>query len=221
VVLAWFLITTARFRWIPAFAAVALVSFLSEYVGTGYGFPFSGYEYTSLLGYKLGGRVPAVIPVSWFLMALPSWAMARFLFPDKNHRVWRVILAAYILTAWDLALDPAMSFLTPYWVWESSGPYYGMPWVNLAGWMGTGIVIMLLLEVLGTGGWAAPLDVKWLTAYYGVVLLMPVGMLAAAGQWLGVVTTFAALLLGWSLAVAVRGYQERRRVLPILKEPAT
>ena len=147
--------------------------------------------------------------------------MARVLFPDKGHRIWRVLLAAYLLTAWDLALDPAMSFLTPYWVWESSGPYYGMPWVNLAGWMGTGIVIMLLLEVLGTGGWAAPLDAKWLTAYYGVILLMPVGMLAAAGLWLGVVTTFAALLLGWSTALAIRGFQERRKVLPILQEPAT
>ena len=59
-----------RASWIPAFTAVALLSFTAEHVGTGYGVPFGGYGYTGLLGLKVGGRVPALIPVSWFLMAL-------------------------------------------------------------------------------------------------------------------------------------------------------
>jgi putative membrane protein len=145
VVLAVPLLKRSGFASAPAFLAIFLVSFLSEFVGTGYGIPFGGYEYTSLLGFKLGGRVPAVIPLSWFLMALPSWLLARAIFPGDAQRLLRLFTGAYLLTAWDLALDPAMSFLTPYWVWEDTGPFYGMPWINLAGWMGTGLVLMAIL----------------------------------------------------------------------------
>jgi len=217
-VLFWFLFVHSAFRWVPAFLAVALVSFLSEHLGTGFGVPFGSYEYTGLLGFKVGGRVPALIPVSWFLMALPSWAMARSLFPSARERVFRIVLAAYFLTAWDLALDPAMSYLTPYWVWEASGPFYGMPWVNLLGWMGTGVVLMVLLEALGAGRWAQDLPLPWLTGYYAVILLMPLGMLLAAGLWLGVWVTLAALAAGWGAARLASRLTKRRGGLGTLKE---
>ena len=218
IVLGVFLVRHAGVRWLPAFVAVALASFLSEHVGTGYGFPFSGYEYTGLLGFKVGGRVPAVIPVSWFLMALPAWVMAHAVFSSGRERFLRIILAAYLLTAWDLALDPAMSFLTPYWVWENPGPFYGMPWVNLAGWMGTGIVLMVLLELLGAEAWAARLDLRWMVTYYGIVLLMPVGMLAAAGLWMAIVVTLAALFLAWGVSRAVGNSTRPTRAVHALKE---
>jgi putative membrane protein len=177
------LIRNTGFRWVTAFGAIFLASFLSEFIGTGYGIPFGGYEYTSLLGFKLGGRVPAVIPVSWFLMALPSWVIAHRFFPGRGNLWIRVFLGGYLLTAWDLVLDPAMSHLTPYWVWAESGPFYGMPWINLAGWMGTGAVLMLILEGLGTKNWVRGVSPEWMAAYYGAVLLMPAGMVAAAGLW--------------------------------------
>jgi len=202
-VLAVPLIRQAGLRWVPALVAVFLVSFLSEYVGTGYGFPFGGYEYTGLLGIKLGGRVPAVIPLSWFLMALPSWAMAYTVFPDRARRTGRILMGAYLLTAWDLALDPAMSYLTPYWVWEESGPFYGMPWVNLAGWMGTGMVLMVLFEALGSRNWVPALSLRWLMAYYGIVLLMPLGMVVAAGLWWALLATAAALSLAWATYLVI------------------
>jgi len=198
------LLRRTRGAWIPALLAVFTVSFLSEFIGTGYGFPFGGYEYTSLLGFKLGGRVPAVIPLSWFLMIVPSWAMAHVVFRGPSGRIPRVLMGAYLLTAWDLALDPAMSYLTPYWVWEDSGPFYGMPWVNLAGWMGTGIVLMGILEALGSRRWIEEIPLRWLMAYYGIVLLMPLGMVAAAGLWWAVLATAAALLLAWGASLAVR-----------------
>lgn len=203
-VLVQFLVARIRLRWFPAFLAVSLAAFASEHLGTGYGFPFSGYEYTGLLGPRLGGRVPLLIPLSWFLMVLPSWALARKLFSTEKERLGRILLGAYLLTAWDLALDPAMSYLTPYWVWDNPGPFYGMPLVNLAGWMGTGMVLMGLLEALGAMEWGKRLDPRWLGAYYGLVLLMPLGMLAAAGLWPAIGATLLALAagpsLGWMVA---------------------
>jgi putative membrane protein len=92
-----------------------------------------------------------------------------------------------------------MSFLTPYWVWERDGPFYGMPWSNLAGWMGTGVVLMGLLEALGARRWASRLSLPWLTSYYGLVLLMPLGMVVAAGLWMALLATVAALLIPYGL----------------------
>lgn len=179
--------------WLPAFAAVGILSFSAEHIGTGYGFPFGGYGYTGLLGFKLGGRVPALIPVSWFLMALPAWVLARTSLPDLGRRWRRILLGALWLVAWDLALDPAMSYLTPYWRWEESGPYYGMPWVNLLGWFTTGLILMSALEWFATRAPLWRLGARWSVGYYLAVLSMPVGMLVAAGAWGAVVTTAVGL----------------------------
>jgi len=106
----------------------------------------------------------------------------------------RAGLGAMWLVAWDLALDPAMSFLTPYWSWEATGPYYGMPWLNLLGWYGTGVIIMIALEITERRVRWSALDVRWMAAYYAVMLLMPLGMLAAAGAWGAVLTTLSAIV---------------------------
>lgn len=187
------LVRALRLGWLPAFGAVAVLSFLAEHVGTGYGVPFGGYEYTGLLGYKVGGRVPALIPLSWFLMALPVWVMTRAAHPSPDRRGRRIILGALWLVAWDLALDPAMSFLTAYWRWEDSGPYYGMPWLNLLGWFTTGVVLMAALEVLGARISRSGLSPRWTLRYYLAVLCMPIGMLVAAGEWLAVLVTAAGV----------------------------
>lgn len=180
-----------RLRWVPSLLAVYGLAFLSEHVGTGYGVPFGGYAYTGLLGAKLGGRVPVLIPLSWFLMSVPAFVVARAAHPGSRWR--RVGLAALMLVVWDLALDPAMSFLTPYWVWEDSGPYYGMPWVNLLGWFLTGAAIMSALEALAARTGLGTLPVAWMAAFYLAILLMPVGMLLAAGHVLAVGVTAAGV----------------------------
>ena len=189
-ILATFLLRRTGVRWIPALAGVYLLSFTSEHVGTGYGIPFGGYEYTGLLGARIGPRVPVLIPLSWFLMALPAWIVARRLLPGR--RIAAIALGALGLVLWDLALDPAMSFLTPYWRWEDAGPYYGMPWMNLVGWFVTGLALTSVLAV--SHGWARfdALPATWMLAFYGLIVLLPLGMLAVAGEWLGVVVTVAA-----------------------------
>lgn len=198
------LVGRLRARWIPALLAVYGLAFFSEHMGTGYGIPFGGYGYTALLGTKVGGRVPALIPLSWFLMSVPAWVVARRAFPGSAWR--RIAVAALALVAWDLALDPAMSFLTPYWVWEDTGPYYGMPWINLLGWFVTGAAIMAVLEALDARVGLGRLPVRWMTAYYLAVLLMPLGMLLAAGHLLAVAVTAVGVgACGFLLRGAFRG----------------
>src|SRR5690606_13937182 len=123
-VLALFLAQHAGARWVPALVALYLVSLGSELLGTGVGIPFGEYRYTEALGPKWFGHVPVLIPLSWFFMAVPSYAMAHAALP--RHTVARVLTASLILLSWDLALDPAMSRATVYWVWAEPGAYYGM-----------------------------------------------------------------------------------------------
>ena len=50
------------------FAAAFSISLTSELAGTGTGYPFGPYGYTSQLGWKFFGLVPFNIPTSWFYM---------------------------------------------------------------------------------------------------------------------------------------------------------
>ncbi len=186
------LVLTLRtgWRWIPAFLAVYVISLSSELSGTAFGFPFGPYYYTPLLGARWFDLVPLVIPLSWFLMAIPSFLLAARLDPGGGV-VSRVLLGSVILTAWDLALDPAMSYATIYWRWEVAGAYYGMPWVNLAGWLFTGVLLMGALVVLRMEDWMERLPLRWMSLFYLANVLLPLGMSAGAGLVWAVLLTLA------------------------------
>ena len=198
-VLAIVLVARAGWRWVASFAAIYAVSLGSELLGTTVGIPFGPYEYTHLLGPKWFSHVPLLIPLSWFTMALPSYALAAR--GDGGGRMRRVVIASLLLLAWDLSLDPAMSGATTYWLWGSSGAYYGMPLSNLVGWFVTGLALMAVFAALRADEWIDRLPRRWIAAYYGANLALPLGMAMAAGMWLAVLATVAAIA---TCAVLVR-----------------
>lgn len=199
-VLAIALHRTAGWRWLPSLAALYGVSLASELLGTTAGIPFGPYRYTDGLGLKWMGHVPVLIPLSWFVMAVPSYALASAAYASRHRVLLRVLLGALILLTWDLSLDPAMSEVTKYWVWGSRGPYYGMPLVNLVGWYVTGAALMAALAALRADTWLSRLPVRWAAAFYGANLLLPFGLGAAAGLWGAVAVSAGALGLCWWLA---------------------
>ena len=142
-----------------------------ELIGTSTGFPFGPYSYTSFLGIKILDHVPYSIPLSWFYMGFTSYILASMIVPrlwqrhytaptrlanaatqlplrgqaSRKETFWSLVLGAYFLTVWDLALDPAMaSNYLPlhFWIWHQTGPYFGMPMSNLVGWSVTGLAFM-------------------------------------------------------------------------------
>jgi uncharacterized membrane protein len=207
VVLAMYLANRVGARWVGAFLVVYGISLASELAGTTVGLPFGAYRYTEALGAKWFGHVPLLIPVSWFLMALPSFALAAAADASSSHggsRARRVVIGSLILLAWDLALDPAMSAATAFWVWGEPGAYYGMPWLNLFGWFVTGVALMIALVAVGADRWTPRLSAKWLIAFYGANLAVPVGLAAVAGMWLALLATLIALGACWALVRAPR-----------------
>jgi uncharacterized membrane protein len=192
-VVAVLLVRRTGARWLPAFAALYAISLGAELLGTTHGIPFGAYRYSALLDPMWGGHVPVVIPLSWFYMAVPSYALAMLALPGPRRTAARVGLASLVLLAWDLSLDPAMSYATRYWVWESTGPYYGMPWLNLFGWYVTGLALMGALAALRADGWIARLPAGWLVVFYLLNVALATGMNLAAGLHGAVAVTLLAL----------------------------
>jgi uncharacterized membrane protein len=210
-VLALFLMLHVGWRWVPAFVALYLISLGSELAGTTTGLPFGEYRYSPLMDPMWFGHVPIVIPLSWFFMALPSYAFALAAIPGRDRRLQRVLLASAVLVSWDLSLDPAMSYATRYWIWGSTGAYYGMPWLNLFGWYVTGLVMMGALAFLRSDGWIRGLPLRWLAGFYLVNLALPVGMNVAAGLWGAVVAALVALAGTYYLGRRIETNTERAR----------
>lgn len=200
--LALFLARRVGARWLASFAVVYILSLGAELAGTTVGLPFGPYSYTDGLGWKWLGHVPALIPLSWYMMALPSYAIAAWRYPGRANVVQRVALGSFVLLSWDLALDPAMSLATKYWIWATDGPYYGMPLLNLLGWFLTGAALMVVFAALRADSWIEGLSRPWLVGFYGANLVLPVGMCIAAGMWGAVAATAAALVAAWLIARA-------------------
>lgn len=192
------------------------LSLAAELIGTGTGYPFGNYEYTSGLGAKVLGRVPFSIPLSWFYMGLAAFLLGTRL--ARGHAIWSVALGAYFLTVWDLVLDPAMAHpglpLT-FWVWHTAGPYFGMPVQNFLGWSATGALFIGLSRWLWGRLPAAGLaerdwPVSFPLAVYALNMLFAMLLSASGGVWppIGL-----ALVLGLGGAMlAVRSAPTTRRV---------
>ncbi len=134
------------------------LSLSSELLGTSTGFPFGHYSYLSGLGYKIAGLVPFTIPLSWFYLGFSTYVLARCGLEAKGINGWGakiggIAIGAILLTAWDFVLDPAMSQAAyPFWEFQDVGDFFGMPYRNITGWLGTGLVFMSVATVF----WRSP-----------------------------------------------------------------
>lgn len=120
-----------------------------ELLGTMTGFPFGRYAYTELLGPKILGHVPVVLPLSWFAVYYPALHLAVRV---TGGKAGTSLLAAGILTLWDVPMDPASTVGFASWRWLQDGFFYGMPWTNWAGWLLTGWMIGVVCRFKGLGG---------------------------------------------------------------------
>ncbi len=196
-----------------------------ELFGTGTGWPFGNYEYTSFLGYKVLDRVPYTIPLSWFYMGLASYLLGAFVADRLGLRrmtLWTVLLGAWFLTVWDLVLDPAMahdSLRVQFWIWDETGPYFGMPIKNFVGWTVTGLVFMALSRFLWREE-VAPrsIDLRLPLAVYAVNLIWAMVLSASVDLWMPIVLS-AVLAIAPAL-VALRQPARRgpRRRLELARD---
>jgi putative membrane protein len=204
--------TLGLWKWLTFMVSAIGISLSSELLGTSMGFPFGHYSYLSGLGYKIAGLVPFTIPLSWFYLGLSSYLLARTGLSarfGKHSWLWQIGaigLGALLLTSWDFVLDPAMSQTAlPFWYWHQPGAFFGMPYQNFAGWLGTGATFMTVAALAWQLRSSALQPIR-LRVPLGVPLVVYLGnftfaavMSMAAGFW---VPIFLGLILGVVPALA-------------------
>lgn len=215
-------------RALLVFAVSFTLSLASELTGTGTGYPFGEYSYSDRLGYKIAGLVPFNIPTSWFYMLVASLAICGRLLPardDGKSKWWWALVGGFVLTAWDVSMDPAM-VKTVHWIWHVSDLsgrsaferfigtpfFFGMPLTNWLGWLLTGILVArAMLAIVPPSVWARAVSRSnfplWL---YGVNGLLPIAICFGQGMALAGVLGSIAMLVPLALALrAVDGTPAR------------
>ena len=192
------------------------LSLTSELVGTGTGWPFGNYEYTNYLGYKVLDRVPYSIPLSWFYMGFASYLLGRALvqrFGWPRPTLSSLLVGAGLLTVWDLVLDPAMAHenvAVKFWIWDQTGPYFGMPLINFLGWGATGLIFMAVARLL----WRSDIDTRTIPIFvpFAIYVLNTIwAMILAADVGLWPAILLAAVL---GLVPAFLAFQQREKPMP-------
>ncbi|MCA9992322.1 MAG: carotenoid biosynthesis protein [Ardenticatenaceae bacterium] len=192
-------------------AAVSLLTFLVEFLGSRTGFPFGPYSYTDLLQPQLG-HVPLLIPLAWFMMLPAAWATV---YHYRGRRLRFILLSAVALTAWDMLLDPQM-VAWGLWVWNNPGGFFGIPWSNYAGWLLTAALLTWLLRPAGLP--VRPLlfiyTITWFLESFGLAFFWGLpGPALAGGLLMGLF-----VLVGWWPVIAARpgepSTQQETRITP-------
>lgn len=145
-----------------------VVGNIFENLGVLTGFPYGHYYFTGLMGPKLF-VVPVFLGLAYVGMAYLSWTLARVILKDLQsplfgpHVITVPLLAAFIMSAWDLAMDPIWSTVLHAWIWQQGGAYFGVPLTNFLGWLLTVYVIYQLFALYLQN---RPIDSKHLPPRY-------------------------------------------------------
>jgi len=133
------------------------LGWFAEEMGASYGWFFGSYDYTPVLGPQLGS-VPMVIPLMWFALCYTGYVMANLIVwqvpADGATSVRRSIvmafLAALIVTAYDLGVDPYMVYKLKAWIMvERDGGWFGETLQGFAGWMLVAFSIVFVFRLMG------------------------------------------------------------------------
>ena len=127
-------------RSILVFATLSLgIGTLFEIMSLRTGFPFGHYRFTDLMGPKLFD-LPILLALAYVGMGYLSWVVGLTILGYQNQPllgrkiVLLPLMAGFVMTAWDLSMDPVWADIDHAWVWRDGGSYYGVPISNFFGW---------------------------------------------------------------------------------------
>lgn len=140
-----------------SFAAIAIVfGWFAEQMGSSYGWFFGSYDYTDVLGPRVGD-VPLIIPLMWFALTYMGYVIANLIVRraqvDGSRHLGEALcmslLAAMIVTAYDLGADPYMVFVLKAWIMtRTDGAWFGETVQGFVGWTFVGFCIVLAFRLV-------------------------------------------------------------------------
>lgn len=124
-----------------AFLSICLVvTFTIENIGVATGLPFGRYHFEVGASLPHVGLIPIVVGFLWFGMGYFAWVLAGVLLGDRGSEngpalVARPLVAAFVMTQWDLVMDPPEATIAKAWIWHQGGADFGVPISNYFGWL--------------------------------------------------------------------------------------
>jgi putative membrane protein len=121
------------------FVIAAVISNVSEHLSITTGFPFGFYVHTDQMGPKIF-LVPIIIGPIYFGICYIAWTLTEMILHEtaQSRRatfiVGAPIVAALIVTGFDLCFDPIGATLGRFWIYRGGGGYFGTPLANYRGW---------------------------------------------------------------------------------------
>jgi uncharacterized membrane protein len=133
------------YGWKDALVLLAIclaITFAVENIGTATGFPFGHYHFEVGSNLIHVGAIPVIVGPLWFGMGYLSWIVAGTLLGGADRRlsgnIARValpIVAAFVMTQWDVVMDPPEATISKAWIWHDGGAHFGVPLSNYLGWL--------------------------------------------------------------------------------------
>ena len=132
------------YGWKDAFALGVIcivITFAMENIGVTTGLPFGHYHFEVGGGLPHVGAIPIIVGPLWFGMGYFSWIVAGTLLgvPARMSRRFELvalpIVAAFVMTQWDVVMDPPESTISKAWIWHDGGAHFGVPFSNYLGWL--------------------------------------------------------------------------------------
>jgi uncharacterized membrane protein len=210
------------------FVAIGVVlGWLAEQLGASYGWFFGSYTYTDVLGPRLGA-VPVIIPLMWFALCYVAYVIGNLVVWQSpsdgvaplRQTLTMSLLAAMIVTAYDLGADPYMVYGLKAWIMtKTDGWWFGETLQGFVGWMLVSFVIVFLFRL--TLRKRAPVAALPVARRHAMVPLLVYGgsMAFQVAEGTPVETrTIALFAMGIPLLVALCGFERWQR--PALAAPA-
>jgi uncharacterized membrane protein len=124
------------------FVMSVAVTFAMENIGAATGFPFGHYHFEVGRDLPHVGSIPIIVGPLWFGAGYFSWVVASILLDGADQRLDRPlnvvalpVVAAFVMTQWDLVMDPPESTISKAWIWHDGGADFGVPLSNYLGWL--------------------------------------------------------------------------------------
>ena len=131
------------------------MGWFAEQMGSSRGWFFGSYTYTDVLGWRLGD-VPMIIPLMWFALCYTAyvigyfavWHLPAMASSSLRLALFMSIIAAMLVTAYDLGADPYMVFVLKAWIMtKTDGWWFGETLQGFVGWLTVSFAIVLCFHL--------------------------------------------------------------------------
>lgn len=132
------------YGWKDALVLLAIclaITFAMENMGAATGLPFGHYHFEVGSNLPHVGAIPVIVGPLWFGMGYFSWVVAGTLLGAQARLSRNIelialpIVAAFVMTQWDVVIDPPESTISKAWIWHDGGAHFGVPLSNYLGWL--------------------------------------------------------------------------------------